>query len=116
MNWWGGGYRTRIPSEGRRPLPLIALPLDVPASLASALNYSYQFSCRRAGNKKAAQGGFPYVFDSIGRGEMIRTSDPLHPMQVRYQAALRPDEVVDYSRAGAVFATAWPRRKPQSGR
>ncbi|MEY2682121.1 MAG: hypothetical protein RIQ66_682, partial [Pseudomonadota bacterium] len=26
-----------------------------------------------------------------GRGEMIRTSDPLHPMQVRYQAALRPD-------------------------
>ena len=27
----------------------------------------------------------------IGRGEMIRTSDPLHPMQVRYQAALRPD-------------------------
>jgi hypothetical protein len=27
----------------------------------------------------------------IGRGERIRTSDPLHPMQVRYQAALRPD-------------------------
>ena len=27
----------------------------------------------------------------IGRGEKIRTSDPLHPMQVRYQAALRPD-------------------------
>ncbi|VXC66372.1 hypothetical protein PSEUDO9AG_40647 [Pseudomonas sp. 9Ag] len=22
---------------------------------------------------------------------MIRTLDPLHPMQVRYQAALRPD-------------------------
>ena len=29
--------------------------------------------------------------DSYGRGEKIRTSDPLHPMQVRYQAALRPD-------------------------
>jgi hypothetical protein len=28
---------------------------------------------------------------SIGRGEKIRTSDPLHPMQVRYQAAPRPD-------------------------
>jgi hypothetical protein len=28
----------------------------------------------------------------FGRGEKIRTSDPLHPMQVRYQAALRPDE------------------------
>jgi hypothetical protein len=27
----------------------------------------------------------------IGRGERIRTSDPLHPMQVRYQAALRPE-------------------------
>ena len=27
----------------------------------------------------------------FGRGEKIRTSDPLHPMQVRYQAALRPD-------------------------
>ena len=27
----------------------------------------------------------------IGRGERIRTSDPLRPRQVRYQAALRPD-------------------------
>ena len=26
-----------------------------------------------------------------GRGDVIRTHDPLHPMQVRYQAALRPD-------------------------
>jgi len=26
-----------------------------------------------------------------GRGDKIRTCDPLHPMQVRYQAALRPD-------------------------
>ncbi len=26
----------------------------------------------------------------IGRGEKIRTSDPLNPIQVRYQAALRP--------------------------
>jgi hypothetical protein len=32
----------------------------------------------------------PYV---IGRGEKIRTSDPLHPMQVRYQAAPRPDRM-----------------------
>ena len=28
----------------------------------------------------------------IGRDGEIRTRDPLHPMQVRYQAALRPDE------------------------
>ncbi len=27
----------------------------------------------------------------IGRGERIRTSDHLHPMQVRYQTALHPD-------------------------
>ncbi len=26
----------------------------------------------------------------IGRDDWIRTSDPLHPMQVRYRAALRP--------------------------
>jgi len=32
-------------------------------------------------------------FGSSGRGEKIRTSDPLHPMQVRYQAALRPDKL-----------------------
>jgi hypothetical protein len=29
----------------------------------------------------------------IGRDGVIRTHDPLHPMQVRYQAALRPDEL-----------------------
>ena len=32
-----------------------------------------------------------YLIPNIGRGEVIRTLDPLHPMQVRYQAALRPD-------------------------
>ncbi len=31
------------------------------------------------------------TLDSIGRGDWIRTSDPLRPRQVRYQAALRPD-------------------------
>ena len=30
-----------------------------------------------------------------GRGDWIRTSDPLRPRQVRYQAALRPDRDVD---------------------
>ena len=29
----------------------------------------------------------------FGRDGVIRTLDPLHPMQVRYQAALRPDGV-----------------------
>ena len=30
-----------------------------------------------------------------GRGDWIRTSDPLRPRQVRYQAALRPDRSAD---------------------
>ena len=30
-----------------------------------------------------------------GRGGGIRTRDPLHPMQVRYQAALRPDSRIE---------------------
>ncbi len=29
-----------------------------------------------------------------GRDERIRTSDPLNPIQVRYQAALRPDALI----------------------
>ena len=29
----------------------------------------------------------------FGRDGVIRTLDPLHPMQVRYRAALRPDGV-----------------------
>jgi hypothetical protein len=34
--------------------------------------------------------------DLTGRGERIRTSDHMHPMHVRYQAALRP-EGADYT-------------------
>jgi hypothetical protein len=30
------------------------------------------------------------LFSLVGRGERIRTSDPQHPMLVRYQAALHP--------------------------
>ena len=31
------------------------------------------------------------VVKSFGRNGEIRTHDPLHPIQVRYQTALRPD-------------------------
>ena len=41
-----------------------------------------------------------------GRGERIRTSDHLHPMQVRYQAALRP-EAADYSKQALVLEIAF---------
>ena len=30
-----------------------------------------------------------------GRGDRIRTCDPLHPMQVLYQAELHPDDMCD---------------------
>src|SRR5438105_1189964 len=34
---------------------------------------------------------FTRIIKEFGRGDWIRTSDPLRPRQVRYQAALRPD-------------------------
>src|SRR6185436_19580092 len=46
---------------------------------------------------------------SSGRGEKIRTSDPLHPMQVRYQAALRPD------RNYRLYRSEGSRRQPKEG-
>lgn len=51
--------------------------------------------------EKPAYAGYLFFrkpIDLIGRGGEIRTPDPLHPMQVRYQAALRP-EGANYSRA-----------------
>ena len=33
--------------------------------------------------------------EGCGRGDWIRTSDPLHPMQVRYRAAPRPEESLE---------------------
>lgn len=41
--------------------------------------------------KKPSPLGLGLLFN-IGRDGVIRTLDPLHPMQVRYQAALRPDD------------------------
>ena len=48
-------------------------------------------SAGTAGNEKGQSEDWPLPIDSVGRGERIRTSDPMHPMHVRYQAALRPD-------------------------
>jgi hypothetical protein len=42
----------------------------------------------------------------IGRGERIRTSDPLLPKQVRYQAALRPDNVMNGRECDAFHITS----------
>ena len=37
-------------------------------------------------------------FGEMSRGDWIRTSDPLHPMQVRYQAAPLPERTQDSTR------------------
>ena len=54
-----------------------------------------------------------------GRGGQIRTGDPLHPMQVRYRAALRPaptrgcyhigtgDAIGGMGRISAEFSGGW---------
>ena len=45
------------------------------------------------GARRRAEGVTPLLPQALksGRGDWIRTSDPLRPRQVRYQAALRPD-------------------------
>jgi hypothetical protein len=43
-------------------------------------------------------------FLKTGRGGGIRTRDPLLPKQMRYQAALRPEEQ-NYSRLGEIIST-----------
>ena len=49
--------------------------------------------------KKASKYRYLDAFGlSLGRCERIRTFDPLHPMQVRYQAAPHTDLAGDYSR------------------
>lgn len=43
------------------------------------------------GIKKADTFQYPFLFFYNGRGDRIRTYDPLHPMQVLYQTELHPD-------------------------
>ena len=47
---------------------------------------------KRRKNKKGSAEELLTLFGDYGRRERIRTFDPLHPMQVRYQAALHADE------------------------
>ena len=50
------------------------------------------FFVKSANTKKKGFSLSAETLDITGRGGGIRTHDPLHPMQVRYQAALRPDK------------------------
>ena len=47
------------------------------------------------------------ISEGSGRGDWIRTSDPLRPRQVRYQAALRPDSG-DYPTAARLAHVRYP--------
>jgi hypothetical protein len=48
----------------------------------------------------------------IGRDGEIRTRDPLHPMQVRYQAAPRPDTgKIDHPRWGTAGGESYLSRR-----
>lgn len=47
-------------------------------------------------NTKKKEATFVVSFPGIGRGGGTRTHDPLHPMQVRYQAAPHPERAELY--------------------
>lgn len=66
-------YMERVDAEGHEPLDRTSGDMDRPGRQPEYLN----------GTK-----------GSGGRGERIRTFDPLLPKQLRYQAALHPDEAV----------------------
>ena len=52
------------------------------------------------------------VLSKFGRGERIRTSDHLHPIQVRYQAALHPERTdhIGYGFPKSKLSCAFPAR------
>ncbi len=46
------------------------------------------------------------ISQGLGRGGEIRTHDHLHPMQVRYQAALRPGNCCGLSQSKVIANVA----------
>ena len=54
-------------------------------------------------SKKKGSSHMAKTLGITGRGGGIRTRDPLHPMQVRYQAALRPDEARSITESGGLL-------------
>ena len=55
----------------------------------------------------------PYLIDFIGRGGEIRTHDPLRPRQVRYQAALRPDNTCSFDSKPLPRVKILPEQEPE---
>lgn len=79
---WGKGVQqgrgSRHGNKNRRAENLPMMPLCADNFPCCERKKGFQRRCWK-----------PFVF---GRGGGIRTRDPLHPMQVRYQAALRPEQ------------------------
>ena len=57
--------------------------------------------------KKAADSHLCQPLDFIGRDGVIRTHDPLHPMQVRYLAAPRPENMTLYQHFQMLSQRFW---------
>ncbi len=73
-------YLSRDSTERAKLLRMLCSNFSIDAtSVTPTYRYPFNLIFQRANWKN-------------GRGERIRTSDPLLPKQVRYQAALRPDD------------------------
>jgi hypothetical protein len=69
-------------------------------AISTTLGESVQLFVPRGPMKKASRYRYLEAFViSYGRCERIRTFDPLHPMQVRYQAAPHTESASDYNRS-----------------
>ena len=96
------GDQCRVAQVGamQRPLPLLpGLGLVVADALSG--NFILEHGCYRRRN---CWHGTPVApgNSKSGRGDRIRTCDPLRPRQVRYQAALRPDPTVRTLRVSSI--------------
>ena len=87
--------------------PLAELPLRfAQVGATSSLPDSHRVAETHAGRtRRRPRGSRPKSFVLFGRDGGIRTRDPLNPIQVRYQAAPRPDRVTSEGR-GSIRARA----------
>src|SRR3989344_1883248 len=88
----GSRLRAEAGSNSRPPPRLLALP-DCIAAWGGGKRRASMAKSRGIGGSSGpaiTRAGHGIQRPSIGRGERIRTSDPLVPNQMRYQAALHP--------------------------
>ena len=79
--------------EGRAVVPACSLRHQITCSVAMLAAFRQKLhlaACADLPNHLSTSLGMPQI-SRFGRGDRIRTCDPLVPNQMRYQAALRPD-------------------------